>query len=253
MQKILTTLRIMRILGSIQQKNRLRKSLLPGWAVSILSDALGASSRQKEAPLTKKKEKVSGPDRRQSLLRAVFPTDEKSKARIDFDLSERECALIGLANVHWAYLEHRLLMATKEIAEELGIALPHTATPNAFNERLADFRLVVQQIPEEAAKTRFAEIANKISNENGFRQKLVHGIWSYDSVNPETLHVEVSRSHNPPRAFFQENQIRDFALRVGELSFQLTFPEDYTSEQLFIDNGQASFSRSFLRQLRSKE
>lgn len=203
--------------------------------------------------MAKSKEKASKLDRRASLVGAVFPPDEKSKARIDFDLSERECALIELATVHWAYLEHRLLVATKEIAKELGIAPPHSATPNAFNERLADFRSVVQQIPEEAEKSRFLVIANRISTENGFRQKLVHGIWSYDIVTPETLHVEVSRSSNPPRAFFEENHIRDFVLRVGELSFLLTFPEDCTPEQLFIDNGYVSFSRNFLRELRSKK
>ena len=55
-----------------------------------------------------------------------------------------------------------------------------------------------------------------------------------------------SKSSNAPQAFFQEDTIRDFALRVGQLSFQLTYSEDYTPEELFIDNGSSVSSGGLL-------
>jgi hypothetical protein len=189
-------------------------------------------------------------DRRGSLVGILFPVGGKSKPCMHFDLSKDELGLIGFATVHWAYLEHRLLMATIEIADELKLVVPKNATQNGFNKRLAAFREIVGGIPEEKERDRFLKIASQVSKENGFRQKLIHGIWSYDRTNPEVLHVEVSRSNNPPKAFFRADVIRRFCVRVGELSFQLTYPEGYTSERLAMDrDDQAYFSRSFLQSI----
>ena len=192
--------------------------------------------------------------RRQSLLRIAFSLDpKKTPSRIDFELDEKEYAVIGFAMVHWSFLEHALLQCSLGLAEALGVPLPDDARQDSLRRRLGAFRSLIANITDAAVLNDFERLASDIANENGFRQKLAHGIWHYDSADPDILHVEVSRHDGTrPSEFLNKDRIVDFALRVSVISFKLLYPGGYTLEDHAADFTGSSYSRAFVRMMTGK-
>jgi hypothetical protein len=116
------------------------------------------------------------------------------------------------------------------------------------------FRKVTEQIDGAENRRQFAHLAARIAKENGFRQKLAHGIWHYDAADPDILHVEVSRhGADGPTEFLNTKRIFEFARRVGAISFELLHPGGYTMDDYAADHTGVSFSRSFIRMMTGKE
>jgi hypothetical protein len=153
--------------------------------------------------------------RRQSLLRVAFSLDpKKTPSRIDFELDEKEYAVIGYAMVHWSFLEHALLQCSLGLAEALGVALSDDARQDSLRRRLGAFRSLIANITEATVHKKFQRLAAEIAKENGFRQKLAHGIWHYDVADPDILHVEISRHGGAgPSEFLNKDKIQVHAPR----------------------------------------
>jgi hypothetical protein len=192
-------------------------------------------------------------ERRSSLLRIAFSLNPKKPSRIDFELDEKEFAVIGYAMVHWSFLEHALLQCTLGLAEALAVAVPPDARQDSLRRRLAALRELIAQIPDKDVRKAFEELDSNIAKENGFRQKLAHGIWHYDSADPDILHVEVSRHDGAgPSEFLNKDRIVDFAHRVSVISFKLLHPGGYTIDDHAAEFTGSSYSRSFVRMMTGK-
>jgi hypothetical protein len=187
--------------------------------------------------------------RRASLIQAVFSPGKPAAERYEFDLDVQELAALGYAVAHWAFMEEALLQATIGIAGELGIAEPPDARQDPFRRRLAAFRSVAEKIPDDAPRALFLSLVSRISNENGLRQKLVHGLWSFDKIDPDFLIVEKPGKTGGERQLLDTVGITAFAHRVSEISMKLKNPNGLTWEDIAAEReeSEGSFSRSFLR------
>jgi hypothetical protein len=192
--------------------------------------------------------------KRLSLLRFGFSTDPTKPSIVDFEMDEKEFGVIGYALVHWSFMEHALQKSTIGLAEALGVKCPTDAKQDSFRRRLNAFRGLVELIDGEQNKKPLHSLAARISKENGFRQKLAHGIWHYDAADPDILHVEVSRHDDDgPTEYFNRTRIFEFAWRVGAISFELLHPGGYTIQDHAAEHPGNSFSRAFQRAMLGKE
>ncbi|TIN21478.1 MAG: hypothetical protein E5Y31_20985 [Mesorhizobium sp.] len=187
-----------------------------------------------------------------SLATVTLPLQSGASPRLSFDLTAKEQMAIGSAHVQWAYLEHLVMEVTIAIAKAIELTVPEAARQDSFRRRLAAFRSVVSNMAEHPHKTLFLKLADRITNANGFRQKLAHGIWSYGMADAEILHVEVSRSGKGPTDHYNADRIMQFANEVGELSFQLRYPDG--EDQFYMERAAEglSFSRDFVRMMQGK-
>lgn len=128
--------------------------------------------------------------RRLGLLHAVQLPSQEQVDRYEILLDCKEFAAIGMAVVHWSLLENAILQATLGIAEELELGVPDDVHQDSFRRRLAAYRKLVEQIPCDNAREYHRTLVQRISNANGQRQTLVHGVWDYDSADPDFLIVE---------------------------------------------------------------
>jgi hypothetical protein len=186
-----------------------------------------------------------------SLLQVVFPPGKPHAERYEFDLDGQELAALGYAIAHWAFMEEALLQATVGIAADLGISEPSGARQDAFRARLRAFSTAAEQIPDEPIRTWFMSLVGRISNENGLRQRLVHGLWSFDMADPDCLLVEKPDEHGGKRLAVNTERIIAFAQRVSEISMKLLNPNGLTIQDIAAEREGSSgyFSRSFLRMI----
>lgn len=187
-----------------------------------------------------------------SLTRVVLPLTEGGSPHLSFELSPKELFALGQANVQWAYLEHLVMEVTLTVSSALGITAPEGATQDSFRRRLAAFRYVAAAIRERNESALLVKVADRIAKANAFRQKLAHGIWSYDTADPEILHVEVSRREGGPSEYFNAERIIRFAEEVSAISFQLRYPggkDQFLAERAEVGHG---MSRELMKMLHGK-
>jgi hypothetical protein len=161
-----------------------------------------------------------------------------------------EVAAIGVLTIHWAYLEHMLLIATAELVDKAKIAMPDEATSVSSERRIDAFRSVVKScVKDDWTRNRFLGLANRISNIQNDRHKVTHGLWEWYPSKPRKLRVY---SFRPPFTFsdnFDLPRLARICDRLGEINYELTYPprkglkklviakEDmaYTSRQLLLE------------------
>lgn len=78
-------------------------------------------------------------ERRESLVRFVFPTDASARKRFELDLDEKEFSVVGYALIHWSFMEHALLHATVGLAKAIGVPVPKNAKQDSLRRRLRRF------------------------------------------------------------------------------------------------------------------
>jgi hypothetical protein len=180
------------------------------------------------------------------LLQIMLPTDKEQKPAYMIHMGEKEFAAIGFAGVQWAFLEEMLYIATSRLYSRAKGKLPLAAKSLDFSRRIGAFNEIVGRMGPPDAQKYFMKLSAKIGNANGTRQKLTHGIWSYDAKNPMRLY---SRSRQgvpvaPHVEPFDLAKLWKFGILVGELSLDLdasTAPRSTSGEGL----GHAYMTRSF--------
>jgi hypothetical protein len=112
---------------------------------------------------------------------------------VEFELDEKECAAIGRVTVHWAYLEHAVLLATFNLAAVQATPVPRDSKSAAFSRRLRALGILAKQSPDESERRRLERLIGRIANAEQDRHKMTHGIWDWDRANPERLQASSFR------------------------------------------------------------
>lgn len=174
-----------------------------------------------------------------------------------------KCSASGVtleAHEVWEHISaSRTGIELKEIRQVRDYCRKHpiqsTRHPRVLVRALVDIRLLCHEChraehlseimgPPDAQKY-FMKLSAKIGNANGTRQRLTHGVWSYDAKNPLRLYSR-SRKGVPVRSHvepFDLAKLWKFGISVGELSLDLdasTAPKSTSDEGL----GRAYMSRS---------
>jgi hypothetical protein len=181
-----------------------------------------------------------------NLLKIVIPLDD-SPWRTSFDLTENELYAIGLATVHWSYLEWALLVRTKALARRWR-DVPSQAFSRSFSRRLKALRtLAEERIRDPRRKEALFKLLSRISKCEGHRHRYIHGIWTYNARKPNSLWVVLNHEERFEHTTFEK--IIKFCEEVGELSFALAHPR---SRKDALPN-KSYASRSLLLELEGKQ
>jgi hypothetical protein len=143
------------------------------------------------------------------------------------EMSHGEIFMIGMATVHWAYLEHMLLLETAKLVNRAKLPeMPAAAVSLSFSDRLKTWRKLVQTtVKTKSARDRLLKLASKIANAETTRHQITHGLWEWYPSNPIRLRAYSFR----PRVEFDERnlsfeKIRDFALKIAQYGCEITQP-----------------------------
>lgn len=186
-------------------------------------------------------------ERRRALINARFPPGQEYADSLDFDLDVKEYAALGYAVAQWAYMEDALLKATEGIAEAIEKPFPAEARSDAFRPRLRAFYDLIQLIPSPDAKKLYLDLHARITTENGLRQILTHGLWSFDASDPKVLIVDKPSAAGGSFKLLNQNGIVDFAIRVSRISLQLLYPNGLKYDDIVeLRDGRPALSRQFL-------
>lgn len=153
---------------------------------------------------------------------APKPGERRRFIRYDFELGERELAAIGYATVHWAFLEKALFKRTVLFARRARVNVPADAHSMSFSRRFGALKALITTTVKDDKRRKWWEGAmSAIGKENGIRQKIVHGLWSYNARHPERLFSSPRPSLGRWMTPFSVETLAEFGERVGELSFAL--------------------------------
>lgn len=177
--------------------------------------------RKRVQPKTKNK-----PPPSRSLLRIFKPlTANAGFMKYDFDLGEREFAAIGHGTVHWAFLEEAMFKRTVLFARRAKVKVPADAHDLSFAKRLRALRLIINSTVKNSKRLQWwHDVLDEIGTQNGTRQKIVHGLWSYNARHPDRLFSNPRPSIGRWMTSFDVEKLFGFGLRVGELSYALLNP-----------------------------
>jgi hypothetical protein len=136
-----------------------------------------------------------------------------------------EVAAIGVMTIHWAYLEHMMLIRTLELAGEGKIDPPDDATAVSFERRLGAFRSTIKNAVKQTKKRdRWLVLATRISNVHNDRNMVTHGLWEWYPSRPTKLRLYTFR---PPFQFdanFDHSRLATLCNRLGEINHELSNP-----------------------------
>jgi hypothetical protein len=144
--------------------------------------------------------------------------------RIDTELTQPELAAIGYVTVLWAELEHQLMARSVELA---GTAKPPEEVVSlSFKKRLRAWRALIKaNVSEEPKRSQLLSLATKIGGIERSRNRITHGLWGWE---PQSADVLRATSFRVPFHFdepFDFKKLIKIALRIGEVTFQLRFPD----------------------------
>jgi hypothetical protein len=190
--------------------------------------------------------------------------DPKRKNQIAIkEMTDGELFAIGLVTVHWAYLEHAVLLETAKLVNRAKFKeLPADAVSLSFARRLAAFRTTVSQVVKtKKNRDRLLRLASRISTLEDRRHKITHGLWQWYPSNPDRLQAY---SYRPRVEFVERNlsfkKIIDLSRRIAEASYELAFPPTKSRDRdsrawarAMKDYNFAYVSRKWLLEIRGRE
>jgi hypothetical protein len=148
-----------------------------------------------------------------------------AKPQIVSELAPEELQAIGLITVQWAHLEHCLHFRSIALAKEVRVAEPKELLSISFTRRLRAFRELASKLPSPASE-QWTHVADRIANAEGDRHKVTHGLWIWESAKADDLVAVASfRAPHEYEAHFNLPRLSKLADRIGELLFELSFPE----------------------------
>jgi hypothetical protein len=189
-----------------------------------------------------------------SLLRIHYPASQGNGfVRYDFDLGEREYAAIGYAIVHWAFLEEAIFKRTVLFARRAKVRTPREAHDLSFAQRIRALRILMNAVVKDPKRRKWWNaLISRVGKENGLRQKIVHGLWSYNARHPERLFSSPRPSLGRWMTQLSAETLSGFGERVGGLSFALLHPSPAGRPSKNFDIPPAYMNRQFLLALTGK-
>lgn len=189
------------------------------------------------------------PDKIYSNTQVMIALDGKSH-QLGPDLEQKEFAAIGWVVSTWSILEHYILTQTVEMAQARN-AEPDPETFNfSFSRRFKAWLTEVRALPESKRKAQLEKLSGKIGNCEDRRHKTTHGLWAWETADPDKLKAFSTR----PRVEFEVavdfEGLISLAQEIGEINFALAYPngkDDFYAEKA-AEGG--SFSRGFLKAIK---
>jgi hypothetical protein len=180
-----------------------------------------AKSTTRRTPLRRKHKKPPSAN----LLMVQKWLDGSERVGYTFDMGIYEFAAIGEMTVHWAFLEEAMYKRTVLFAKRAKVKVPQDARDLSFSKRLRALRLLMQAvITHSEIRKRWNWLISAIGNANGTRQKITHGLWSYDARNPARLFSSPRPSVGKWLTPFNVEKIDEFAGQLGAYSYALLHP-----------------------------
>lgn len=202
-----------------------------------------------------KAKKRTLPPRRESLILTFRPVQRGVLPSIEFDMGQLEHASIGYAVVHWAFLEWAMLHRSKLFARRAKMRLPKDAHDHSFAKRMRVLRGLIGVVLKDPKRRKWwYDMLSKIGKENGVRQIIVHGLWSYDPRRPERLFSSPRYDKGARLTPFTTENIFGFGRRVGELAYALLEPAPGVGRPAPLPDGFYAYaSRSFRLRMAGKD
>lgn len=187
-----------------------------------------------------------------SLVRVMVHLEKKDRPFFDFDIGYKEYAGIGWVMVQWAYLEAVLYERTAQLARRAHLKIPQNAREFSFSRRMRVLRSLVLRLRDKGQQKAWLRLYSEIGSANGRRQKLAHGLWSYDATKPDRLFSRSKFKAEKWLTPFNVPALAEFAMSVGQLSFALaSLPP--LPRQKEPDGFAPYMSRSFLLTMAGKD
>ncbi len=187
------------------------------------------------------------------LIRKSLDGKRKRPLSFAFDLGEHELSTIGLVMVQWAFMEEALYRRTVYFARRARVKIPSDASDLSFARRLRVLRLLVGSVLKDAKKLKWwNDLISEIAGANGNRQKVAHGLWTFDARNPARLYSRPRPILGKLLTPFNVEKLAEFGLQLGEISFALTHPHRTQQWPQYMDGRAASVSRRFLLMMRGE-
>ena len=162
-----------------------------------------------------------------TILRPVGQNKDQYKPKYHFQLGEREYSAIGFATVHWAFLEEALYKRTVLFARRARVRVPEDAHDLSFSRRIGALRVLVRTAVKDPKRRKWwSLVISRIGNENGIRQKIVHGSWSYDPRRPDRLFSSPRPSIGRWMEPFSDEKLSEFGQRAQ------SFPSSFSIRSL---------------------
>ena len=163
------------------------------------------------------------PEKDRSVVRVTKRLDPGANWQIEPELTPEELQIVGLITVQWAHLEHCLYVRTHQLTETVKLETPEDAKSLSFANRLRAFRDLAKALEKEEGAV-VEKLADRIANAEDQRHKITHGMWDWEHTNPEILAAYSFREPYEYEHPFDLEELKRLADRIGELLFDLSFP-----------------------------
>lgn len=182
------------------------------------------------------------------------------KGHIEFDIDEQEYCAIGRVTAQWAYLGHGVYAVTANIAKANGREVPGDARSTSFQRRLSALRLLIEECVPGAEREQMLKLISRIANAEQDRHKITHAMWDWDRANPDRISASSFRPGLEFEKKFDAQKMHELANRIGEISFELEYPEGWDAafkeqlEAVMDESGNVRYadtSRRLIRELTS--
>lgn len=196
--------------------------------------------------------KAKRPPPHESLIQIAQPIVKGHPWSIQFDISEREYALLGSIVVYWSFLEHALRLRTALIARAARVPMPKDTTSQEFGRRLAAFNnLVATKVKSTTRRTKWLLIVSRIANAKSTRDAISHHYLTYNPKRPDQLWARNLARKGVRSEPIDEEKLMALGRSLGEINFDLIYTRRPSLAEL-IPIGGLYMSRSFRKMIAGK-
>lgn len=169
------------------------------------------------------------------------------------DLLEEELFAIGRVTVGFAYLESLILADTARMADARCVELPDDALSTSFKRRMRAWRKFIKKYRRGKPRERLIKIANRISACQTTRNRITHGLWSWDYGNPDRSTATTLRPSFQFTEHFDFRKLMAVGDQIGEINFELSYPMGKRQARAALAQRGFRMSRSFAHIATGKE
>jgi len=153
------------------------------------------------------------------------PNENDLKVIHNIELSDRELYWIGTIVAQWASMEHEIFNQTLLSFEDNAVEeLPKAMNNAQFSQVLEIWTKRVVETSKPEARLALLSALKTIGELTPHRNALAHSMWDYDRNDPGKIKAIRIRGKQIISHYFTADDLRDFAMRVGELNFKLRYP-----------------------------
>ncbi len=152
----------------------------------------------------------------------------------DLELSDKEAFYIGKIVAQWGALEHEVFMQTIETFDDDSkreIQLPKAMNNMSFTSVLEQWKERVVNNCEEKQRTVLKEQYDKIRHYQDYRNTLVHGMWSWNPEELNTITTTRIRKKEIISTKFKSDDLVELYTQLARINFNIRYPDG--AEELY--------------------